>query len=221
LDTTDTTVYIVDDDTMVRNGTARLVRSLGMHAETFSSAQEFLDFDTPDTPSCVVLDVRMPGLTGMDLQKEMVRRDLQLPIVFVTGHGDIPMSVQAMKKGAQDFLTKPFDEEELIAAIDRAIECDAEQRVERTAKDEILQRVDRLTPREREVLALVVTGMLNKQVAGQLGTTEKTVKVHRARAMKKMQAGSLADAVRMTEKIGLSADNQPSAVSKDAPPTSN
>ena len=117
MDTTDATVYIVVDDSMVRNGTARLVRSFGMNAVTFSSAQEFLDFDTPDTPSCVVLDVRMPGLTGLDLQEEMVRRDLQLPIVFVTGHGDIPMSVQAMKKGAQDFLTKPFDEEELIAAV--------------------------------------------------------------------------------------------------------
>ena len=206
---------------MVRNGTARLVRSFGMNSATFSSAQEFLDFDKPNTPSCVVLDVRMPGLTGMDLQEEMVRRDLQLPIVFVTGHGDIPMSVQAMKKGAQDFLTKPFDEEELIAAIDRAVDRDMEQRLERTAKDAIQQRLDTLTPREREVLAFVVTGMLNKQIAGQLGTTEKTVKVHRARAMKKMKAGSLAEAVRMTEKIGLSADNQPDVVPKDDSPTSS
>ena len=126
-----------------------------------------------------------------------------------------------MKKGAQDFLTKPFDEEELIAAIDRAINRDMEQRLERTAKDAIQQRLDTLTPREREVLALVVTGMLNKQIAGQIGTTEKTVKVHRARAMKKMKAGSLAEAVRMTERIGLSADNQPDVVSKDNPPTSN
>ena len=221
MDTTDATVYIVDDDSMVRNGTARLVRSFGMNSVTFSSAQEFLDFDKPNTPSCVVLDVRMPGLTGMDLQEEMVRRDLQLPIVFVTGHGDIPMSVQAMKKGAQDFLTKPFDEDELIAAIERAIDRDMEQRLERTAKDAIQQRLDTLTPREREVLSLVVTGMLNKQIAGQLGTTEKTVKVHRARAMKKMKAGSLAEAVRMTEKIGLSVDNQPDVVPKDDSPTSS
>jgi RNA polymerase sigma factor (sigma-70 family) len=163
----------------------------------------------------------MPGLTGMDLQEEMVRRDLQLPVVFVTGHGDIPMSVQAMKKGAQDFLTKPFDEDELIATIDRAIDRDMEQRLERTVKDELQKRLDTLTPREREVLALVVTGMLNKQIAGQIGTTEKTVKVHRARAMKKMKAGSLAEAVRMTEKIGLSADNQPDVVPKDDPPTSS
>ena len=207
MDSVDGTVYIVDDDSGVRTATARLVRSLGMQAETFASAQEFLEFDRPHNPSCLVLDVRMPGLNGLDLQEEMVRRYLELPIVFITGHGDIPMTVQAMKRGAQDFLTKPFDEEELIAAIERSIERDQEQRHERDAKLEIRQRLDTLTPRERQVLSLVVTGMLNKQIAGQLGTTEKTVKVHRARAMKKMKAHSLAEAVRMTESVGLSSES--------------
>jgi len=178
-----------------------------MQAETFASAQEFLEFDRPHNPSCLVLDVRMPGLNGLDLQEEMVRRELELPIVFITGHGDIPMTVQAMKRGAQDFLTKPFDEEELIAAIERSIERDQEQKHERDAKLEIRQRLGTLTPRERQVLSLVVTGMLNKQIAGQLGTTEKTVKVHRARAMKKMKAHSLAEAVRMTESVGLSSED--------------
>jgi RNA polymerase sigma factor (sigma-70 family) len=163
----------------------------------------------------------MPGLTGLDLQEELSRRDLELPIVFVSGHGNIPMSVQAMKKGAQDFLTKPFDEEELIAAIKRALERDIEQTHERSAKREIQQRLDTLTPRERQVLSLVVTGMLNKQVAGEIGTTEKTVKVHRARAMRKMKAGSLAEAVRIAERIGLSSENHNNRVPKDVPPTSS
>jgi RNA polymerase sigma factor (sigma-70 family) len=199
----DATVFIVDDDSSVRSGTARLVKSIGMRAETFSSAEEFLEYGPPETPSCLVLDLRMPGLSGMDLQEELRRRDMHVPIIFISGYGDVPTSVQAMKSGAQDFLTKPFDEEELVSAIEQSINRDIERRAERTEQMSVQQRVDSLTPRELQVLKLVVRGKLNKQIAGELGTTEKTVKVHRARAMKKMKAGSLADLVLLAERVGL------------------
>ncbi len=197
------TVFIVDDDDSVRRALQRLARSVGLNVETFGGAQEFINSYDSSRPGCLVLDVRMPGLSGLDLQEELKLRGFTIPIVFITGHGDVPMSVRAMKGGAVDFISKPFNDQTLLDAIQHAQAKDQESRKEQAALGDILGRVDRLTPREREVFALVVCGKLNKQIAHQLGTSEKTVKVHRARVMQKMKAESLADLVLLAQAVGL------------------
>jgi FixJ family two-component response regulator len=196
-------VVVVDDDPSIRKSLARLVRSTGLNVQTFASADDFLSSHSREHPSCLVLDIRMPGMSGLDLQEQLAS-DPTLPIVFITGHGDVPMSVRAMKGGAVDFLQKPFDERELLAAVHQA--CERAKRAHRkhVETSAVWGRIDSLTPREREVFALVVTGMLNKQIAGRLAVTERTVKAHRARVMEKMKAESLADLVRMAEKAELS-----------------
>ena len=196
----DTVVFVVDDDSSVRSALKRLIKSVGYKVITFISAQEFLEYDHPDIPSCLVLDIRMPGLSGLELQEKMVTQELTIPIIFITGHGNIPTSVRAMKAGAVDFLEKPFDDQVFLDAIHQAIEKDKKERQKKTEKSLIKQKVASLTPREYEVFALVITGMLNKQIAFELGTSEKTIKVHRARVMQKMSAQSLADLVRLAEK---------------------
>jgi FixJ family two-component response regulator len=194
-------VFAVDDDASMREALSRLFRSVGMRARIFSSAEEFLTFERPDAPACLVLDVRLPGLSGLELQRELA--EVAMPIIFITGHGDIPMSVQAMKAGAVEFLTKPFRDQVLLDAIQQAIRRDRANRKQRAEIAEQRARYDLLTQREREVLALVVAGLLNKQIAAQLGTTEFTVKIHRKAVMQKMQASSLADLVRMAAKLGI------------------
>ena len=196
-------VFIVDDDESVRKALSRLITSVGLKVETFSSATEFLKRDPYNGPACLVLDIRMPGLSGLDLQTELAKAQRTLSIVFITGHGNIPMSVQALKAGAVDFLEKPFEEQALLDAVHLAIQKDRLAKEKLTELREIQERVESLTPREREVFALVVTGMLNKQIAFELGISEKTIKVHRARVMQKMQAESLADLVRLEEKAGV------------------
>jgi FixJ family two-component response regulator len=196
-------VFVVDDDVGTRESLKNLIRSVGVRAETFASAQDFLRSTRPDVPSCLVLDVRLPGLSGLDLQKRMAEVELSIPIVFISGHGDIPMSVQAMKAGAVEFLTKPFREQELLDAVQQALERDRNAREQRAEIAELRSRYRLLTPREREVMALVVTGLLNKQVAGELGTSEASVKVHRQHVMEKMRAGSLAALVRMADRVGV------------------
>jgi RNA polymerase sigma factor (sigma-70 family) len=200
---TDSTVFVVDDDALVRRSVERLILSVGLRVKTFSTAQELLDCQRPEGPACIVLDVRMPGLSGLDLQEKLSTTGLDMPVIFVTGHGTVPMSVRAMKAGAVDFLQKPFDDQVLLDAIQRAIDQDRQTREERAELRELERRLDSLTPREREVFALVVKGLLNKQIAGELGTSEKTVKVHRARVMQKMKADSLADLVRMGETLAI------------------
>jgi len=194
---------VIDDDASVRKSLSRLLRSAGYTAETFSSAEEFLRREHFDGVGCILLDVRMPGLSGMDLQEELNKADYHIPIVFVTGHGDIPMTVEAMKKGAVDFLTKPFDDEELLQALRAAIEKDRNARAEHTEVHEIRRLIELLTPRENEILRYVVTGMLNKQIALELGIAEKTVKVHRGRVMEKLGVDSVAELVRLAEKAGI------------------
>jgi FixJ family two-component response regulator len=196
-------VYVIDDDESMRRSIKRLLKAHGLEAETFPSADEFLCLPRAARPSCLVLDLSLPGMSGIDLQKEMERRNLNLPIVFITGHGDIPTSVEAMKGGAIDFLPKPFSSKALIEAVERAIaraRGDEKRRLERTKVD---KRVGTLTPRELEVMKLVITGMLNKQIASELGTSVKTIKVHRSRVMQKMEAESVADLVRLAEKAGI------------------
>ncbi len=199
----DPIVFIVDDDESVRKSLERLIISVGLKVETFSSAIEFLKRDSYHGPACLILDVRMPGLSGLDLQAELAKAQRTLSIVFITGHGNISMSVQAIKAGAVDFLEKPFEEQDLLDAVNLAIQKDRLAKEKLAELREIQERVESLTPREREVFALVVTGMLNKQIAFDLGISEKTIKVHRARVMQKMQADSLADLVRMSEKAGV------------------
>ena len=196
-------VFVVVDDPSVRKSLSRVATSAGYAVETFASAHDFLARSPSVGPCCVVLDVSMPGLTGLDLQEALVGTGRQMPIVFITGHGNIAMGVKAMKGGAVDFLTKPFDVASLLEAIRRAMAKDVKDRGEEDRTASVLARAKRLTPRETEVFALVVTGMLNKQIAGTLGIGEKTVKVHRARVMEKMQAGSVAELVRLADRAGV------------------
>jgi FixJ family two-component response regulator len=196
-------VFVVDDDDAVRRALERLIKSVGLEVETFASAQEFLDHDPPMRPACIVTDVRMPGLSGLDLQQQMANAGLSMPIIFMTGHGTVAMSVRAMKAGAADFLQKPVDDQVLLDAIHRALERGSRDQKERVRRAGIRSRVESLTAREREVFEHVVRGMLNKQIAAELGASEKTIKVHRARVMQKMQADSLADLVRMAERVGI------------------
>ena len=196
-------VFVVDDDLSVRRTTERLIRSIGLEVQTFTSAREFLKSSRPEGPACLVLDVRMPGLSGMDLQRELARSEIHIPIIFITAHGDIPMSVRAMKEGAAEFLTKPFRSRSLLDAVRAAIDRDRAASKERSEIEALRQRYEQLTPREREVLPLVAAGLLNKQVAGKLDTTERTIKFHRAHIMQKTHAESVADLVRMVEKLGI------------------
>ena len=192
------TVFVVDDDSSIREALRSLILSVKLRVETFSSAQEFLRHDRPDGPACLVLDVRLPGLDGLELQQQLIRDRAHLPIIFMTGHGDIPMSVQAMKAGAVEFLTKPFRERHLLRAIEQAIERDRERLAQRKEIGELLARYDSLTPREQQVMGLVIKGLLNKQIAAEL-----TVKIQRGRVMKKMKAHSVASLVRMAGKLAV------------------
>jgi FixJ family two-component response regulator len=197
------TVFVIDDDTAVREALQSLLRSVGLRVATFASAREFLTSQRPDAPACLVLDVRLPGLSGLDLQRELAAVEIDLPIIFITGHGDIPMSVQAMKAGAVEFLTKPFRDQDLLDAIAQALEQDRAARAQRAGLAELRERYEQLTPREREVMGLVVSGLLNKQIAAELGVSEITIKVHRGQVMQKMGAESLADLVRMADKLSI------------------
>jgi len=196
-------VFVVDDDRSVRESLRRLCTSVGMTVEVFASAQAFLGASRKDVPGCLILDVRLPGLSGLDLQRELAGTNATLPIIFLTGHGDIPMSVRAMKAGAVEFLTKPFRHQDLLDAIRQAIERDRAARAERQEVGELRRRYDTLTPRERDVMAGVVTGLLNKQIAAELGSAEATVKEQRGQVMLKMQAGSVADLVRSAGRLGI------------------
>ena len=199
----DAMIFVVDDDASIREALQRLLRSVGLQVTTFASAREFLHHRGADVPGCLVLDVRLPGLSGLDLQHELAAAQMDLPIIFITGYGDIPMTVQAMKAGAVEFLTKPFRDQDLLDAIQHALERDRVARAQRTEMAELRERFAALTPREREVFGLVVTGLQNKQVAAALGTSEITIKRHRAQVMHKMRVTSLAELVRIADQLGL------------------
>ena len=201
-------IAIVDDDPSVQRGLQRLIRSAGWKAETFASAQEFLARSRAESPNCVLLDLQLPGLSGLDIQKRMAEVGLEIPIVFLTGHGNIPASVQAMKAGAVQFLTKPADEQELLQAIEEAVERDRRMRQQHVELSQLRGRYESLTPREQEVMQQVISGMLNKQIAAELNITEDTVKFHRGHIMRKMRADSFADLVRMAENLGIPSDRR-------------
>jgi len=196
-------VFVIDDDESMREALHSLIRSVGLRVVTFGSADEFLQSERPDVPACLILDVRMPGLSGLDLQRDLSEGNIHIPIIFITGHGDIPMSVRAMKAGAVEFLTKPFRDQDLLDAIQQALDRDRRARSQQADSADLRSRFDSLTPRETEVFELVVKGLLNKQIALQLGTSEITIKLHRRQVMEKMAADSLADLVRMSERLNL------------------
>jgi FixJ family two-component response regulator len=202
-------VFVVDDDPSVRRAIKRLVESVGLQVELFGSAQEFLRSKRPNAPSCLVLDVRLPGISGLDFQRELADANIHIPIIFITAHGDIPMTVRAMKAGAVEFLTKPFRDQDLLDAIHLALERDHTRRLREEEVAKLRDRYESLTPREREVLPWVVAGLVSKQIADAIGATEATVKVHRSQLMRKMGASSLADLVRMAEKMGIHVPKRP------------
>lgn len=199
----DPTVFVLDDDELIRRALVRLFDSVGMRCRPFGHPEEFFGIEPPDGPSCLVLDVRMPGLSGLEVQRELAAADLDMPVIFMTGHATVPLSVRAMKAGAQDFLEKPVDEQALLDAVNLAVKRDRDRRQSVARLDSLRSRMNSLTPRERQVFELVVTGLLNKQVADRLGTAEKTVKVHRASVMRKMHADSVAELVVMAERLGI------------------
>jgi FixJ family two-component response regulator len=197
------TVFVVDDDAATRETLKSLIRSVGLHVEVFGSAQEFVKRGRPDAPSCLVLDIRLPGISGLEFQSQLPASNMAIPIIFITGHGDIQMSVRAMKAGAVEFLTKPFRDQDLLDAIQVALQKDSEKREKDAEVEELQTRFASLTPRERQVLPLVISGRLNKQVAAEIGTSEGAAKVHRGQVMRKMRADSLPELVRMAEKMGI------------------
>jgi RNA polymerase sigma factor (sigma-70 family) len=202
-------VFVVDDDPSVRSAIERLIGTVGLQVQLFGSAQEFLANKLPNVPSCLVLDIRLPGISGLGLQRQLVEANVQIPIIFITSHGDVPMTVRAMKAGAVEFLTKPFHDQDLLDAIHLALEKDRGRRQQEAELAALRERFESLSPREREVVAMVVSGMLNKQIAAQIGTAENTVKIHRSRAMEKMQANSLADLVKMIQRLQVSHSKSP------------
>jgi len=207
--TGDPIVFVVEDDSSMREALTDLITSVGLSVEAFKSAREFLEHRRRDAPACLVLDVRLPGLSGLDLQRELVRTEAPIPIIFITGHGDIPMSVRAIKEGAVEFLAKPFRDQDLLDAIQQALEIDRAARQERSMVAEVRRRYESLTKREREVMRLVVSGLLNKQIAGELGSSEVTVKMHRGQVMRKMKAQSIVELLRMAEKIEITSGAAP------------
>jgi RNA polymerase sigma factor (sigma-70 family) len=202
-------VFVVDDDPSVRSAIKRLIASVGLQVELFGSAQEFLASRLPNLPSCLILDIRLPGISGLALQRQLAEANVQIPIIFITAHGDVPRTVRAMKAGAVEFLTKPFGDQDLLDAIHLALERDRTRRQQEEELAALRERFESLSPREREIVGMVVSGMLNKQIAARIGTAENTVKVHRSRAMEKMQAKSLADLIKMMERLQVPRGHTP------------